>query len=124
MTTPKANRRSIFQIGAAGGDDSPPCSQSSATASRHAPGRRPGCRHQRGGRHPGDRDLIEDSVATLAQRLAGHDAVVFSAGAHGTGAELTTAIDGRGLEKAATAPHTSPCRTAHARRPKSRPSAA
>lgn len=48
-------------------------------------------------------DLIADSVETLAERLAGHDAVVFSAGAHGTGRELTTAIDGRGLEKAAAA---------------------
>ena len=48
-------------------------------------------------------DLIEDSVETLAERLAGHDAVVFSAGAHGTGAEMTSAIDGRGLKKAADA---------------------
>jgi len=48
-------------------------------------------------------DLVADTVATLAERLAGHDAVVFSAGAHGTGADQTTAIDGRGLEKAADA---------------------
>ncbi|MFJ3959168.1 NAD(P)-binding oxidoreductase [Arthrobacter sp. NPDC090010] len=48
-------------------------------------------------------DLVKDSVETLAAHLAGHDAVVFSAGAHGTGQEQTTAIDGRGLEKAAAA---------------------
>ncbi|MEU0808056.1 NAD(P)H-binding protein [Streptomyces sp. NPDC005970] len=48
-------------------------------------------------------DLIEDSVEALAAKLAGHDAVVFSAGAHGTGTDRTTLIDGRGLEKAAEA---------------------
>lgn len=48
-------------------------------------------------------DLIADDVETLAERMAGHDAVVFSAGAHGTGADQTTLIDGRGLEKAAEA---------------------
>jgi uncharacterized protein YbjT (DUF2867 family) len=48
-------------------------------------------------------DLIADSVDELAARMAGHDAVVFSAGAHGTGMDKTTAIDGRGLEKAAAA---------------------
>ncbi|NKY85242.1 NAD(P)-binding oxidoreductase [Nocardia veterana] len=48
-------------------------------------------------------DLIHDSAEDLAQRIAGHDAVVFSAGAHGTGTDLTTAIDGAGLEKAAAA---------------------
>ncbi len=48
-------------------------------------------------------DLIEDSIDELAAKLAGHDAVVFSAGAHGTGRDLTTLIDGKGVEKAATA---------------------
>lgn len=48
-------------------------------------------------------DLVEDSVETLAERLAGHDAVVFSAGAHGTGMDKTTLIDGEGLQKAANA---------------------
>jgi len=48
-------------------------------------------------------DLINDSVDELAAKLAHHDAVVFSAGAHGTGRENTTLIDGRGLEKAADA---------------------
>ena len=48
-------------------------------------------------------DLIADSVDELARRLAGHDAVVFSAGAHGTGLDKTTLIDGAGLEKAADA---------------------
>ncbi|MEU9337014.1 NAD(P)H-binding protein [Streptomyces sp. NPDC048290] len=48
-------------------------------------------------------DLIADPVAVLAERFAGHDAVVFSAGAHGTGADQTSLIDGAGLEKAARA---------------------
>lgn len=48
-------------------------------------------------------DLIADTVDELAAKLAGHDAVVFSAGAHGTGADQTTAIDGEGVVKAAAA---------------------
>lgn len=48
-------------------------------------------------------DLIENSVEQLADLIAGHDAVVFSAGAHGTGRDQTTLIDGVGLEKAAAA---------------------
>lgn len=48
-------------------------------------------------------DLIGDSVEELAAKLSGHDVVVFSAGAHGTGMDKTTAIDGQGLEKAAAA---------------------
>ena len=48
-------------------------------------------------------DLVEDSVDELAALVAGHDAVVFSAGAHGTGQDQTTLIDGVGLEKAAAA---------------------
>ncbi|MFF2513721.1 NAD(P)H-binding protein [Streptomyces sp. NPDC058086] len=48
-------------------------------------------------------DLVDDSVDELAAKIGGHDAVVFSAGAHGTGRDKTTAIDGKGLEKAAAA---------------------
>lgn len=48
-------------------------------------------------------DLIEDSVGDLAAKFAGHDAIVFSAGAHGTGTDKTTLIDGQGVEKAAEA---------------------
>ena len=48
-------------------------------------------------------DLIEGSTDDLAARLAGHDAVVFAAGAHGTGRDQTTLIDGKGLEKAVDA---------------------
>jgi len=48
-------------------------------------------------------DLIDGPVDTLAAKISGHDAVVFSAGAHGTGVDKTTAIDGEGLEKAAAA---------------------
>lgn len=48
-------------------------------------------------------DLIGDTVEQLAAKLRAHDAVVFSAGAHGTGTDKTTLIDGKGLEKAADA---------------------
>lgn len=48
-------------------------------------------------------DLINDSVEELAARMTGHDAVVFSAGAHGTGTEQTTLIDGEGLKKSVDA---------------------
>jgi nucleoside-diphosphate-sugar epimerase len=48
-------------------------------------------------------DLIEDSTGALAAKMDGHDAVVFSAGAHGTGMDQTTLIDGKGLEKATEA---------------------
>lgn len=48
-------------------------------------------------------DLIADSVVELSVKMEGHDAVVFSAGAHGTGQDKTTLIDGKGLEKAADA---------------------
>jgi uncharacterized protein YbjT (DUF2867 family) len=55
------------------------------------------------GADPVTGDLIGDDVDRLADLLRGHDAVVFSAGAHGTGRDKITAIDGRGLEKAAAA---------------------
>jgi uncharacterized protein YbjT (DUF2867 family) len=48
-------------------------------------------------------DLIGDSVSDLSAKMVGHDAVVFAAGAHGAGADQTTLIDGKGLEKAADA---------------------
>ena len=48
-------------------------------------------------------DLIEDGADALASLMAGHDAVVFSAGAHGTGTDMTTLIDGKGVERAAEA---------------------
>jgi nucleoside-diphosphate-sugar epimerase len=48
-------------------------------------------------------DLVHDTVEELAAKIAGHDALVFSAGAHGAGMEQTTLIDGKGLEKAADA---------------------
>lgn len=48
-------------------------------------------------------DLIAATVEELAALMADHDAVVFSAGAHGTGMDKTTLIDGVGLQKAADA---------------------
>lgn len=55
------------------------------------------------GARPVTGDLISDDVETLTDRLRGHEAVVFSAGAHGTGPDKTSAIDGDGLVKAAEA---------------------
>jgi nucleoside-diphosphate-sugar epimerase len=55
------------------------------------------------GAEPVEGDLVHDTVDQLAAKLAGHDAVVFSAGAHGAGREQTSLIDGKGLEKAADA---------------------
>ena len=112
MTTPNAPRshRSIFQIGAAGGVGR------RLTALLTHQGHRVTGMYRAGGQDlvireaggtPVAGDLIDDSVPMLAERLAGHDAVVFSAGAHGTGPEMTTAIDGHGLEKAAAAAITS-----------------
>jgi uncharacterized protein (TIGR02246 family) len=48
-------------------------------------------------------DLTKDTVAELSAKMRGHHAVVFSAGAHGTGTEQTTAIDGRGAQSAVDA---------------------
>ncbi|APU15163.1 NAD(P)H-binding protein [Actinoalloteichus fjordicus] len=48
-------------------------------------------------------DLISDTVEQLAEKMIGHDAVAFSARAHGTDMDQTTAIDGTGLQKAAQA---------------------
>ena len=47
-------------------------------------------------------DLVDDAVQTLAAAMAGHDAVVFTAGAGGD-PDLVTAVDQRGAEKAADA---------------------
>lgn len=48
-------------------------------------------------------DLTALDAATLAELMAGSDAVVFSAGAGGAGIELTNAVDGKGLETAVAA---------------------
>ena len=48
-------------------------------------------------------DLVEGPLEDLTEILRGHDAVVFTAGAHGTGREQTTLIDGRGLERSVEA---------------------
>lgn len=48
-------------------------------------------------------DLIHNSTEELTELFRGHNAIVFSAGAHGTGQENTTLIDGAGLRKAADA---------------------
>lgn len=58
---------------------------------------------EQAGATPTSGDLIEDSIDDLAEKIRGHDAVVFSAGAHGAGRDFTTLIDGKGVEKAAAA---------------------
>src|SRR5690554_142338 len=56
------------------------------------------------GSTPVSGDLLELNASELAQLMAGSDMVVFSAGAGGKGgAEMTNAIDGRGLELAVAA---------------------
>lgn len=96
----------IFQIGAAGGVGR----RLSALLSSHgdqATGMHRAATQavtiREAGATPVVGDLISDAVEELAAKLSGHDVVVFSAGAHGTGQDLTTQIDGRGLEKAADA---------------------
>lgn len=55
------------------------------------------------GARPVTGDLIADSAEQLATKMHHHDAVVFSAGAHGTGQDQTSLIDGDGLKKAVAA---------------------
>ena len=106
MTDSTTPARRIFQIGAAGGVGR------RLVALLHGQGHEVTGMHRAGGQDsvirdaggtPVVGDLIGGSVTALAELLAGHDAVVFSAGAHGTGLDQTTAIDGRGLEKAVEA---------------------
>ena len=106
MTSHSRISASVFQIGAAGGVGRRLAAQLVAqgdgvTGMYRAEGQDVIVR--KAGATPMAGDLIADSVAVLADRVAGHDAVVFSAGAHGTGADNTTAIDGQGLEKSADA---------------------
>ncbi len=106
MTTQDAAHRSIFQIGAAGGVGRRLTSLLTEQGHRVTGMHRAGGQDAvilRAGGTPVTGNLVEDSVTTLAERMMGHDAVVFSAGAHGTGADMTTAIDGHGLMKAADA---------------------
>ena len=97
MTTIK-----VFQIGAAGGVGRRLTALLAArgdqvTGMHRAPAQAEAVRSSGG--VPVAGDLVDDSVDELARKLGGHDAVVFSAGAHGTGTDMTTAIDGEGLEK-------------------------
>ena len=105
-TGPTAPSKRVFQIGAAGGVGRPLAAR--LVAEGHVVSgmhRKPeqGDAVRATGARPVLGDLIGDAAETIAQRMAGHDAVVFSAGAHGTGFDLTTSIDGRGLEKAVAA---------------------
>lgn len=96
----------VFQIGAAGGVGSRLArllaEHGDTSTGMH---RRPeqAERIRESGAEPLQGDLILDTVDELAKKIHGHDAVVFSAGAHGTGQDQTTLIDGVGLEKAAAA---------------------
>ena len=96
----------VFQIGAAGGVGRrvarlSPDAGDESTGMHRNPAQADSVRAA--GATPLQGDLIADTVETLAGHLRGHDAVVFSAGAHGTGLDQTSAIDGKGLEKAADA---------------------
>ncbi|GAA4883965.1 NAD(P)H-binding protein [Kitasatospora terrestris] len=96
----------VFQIGAAGGVGRPlarllTAGGDTVSGMYRAPGQVDAVRET--GATPVVGDLVAETVDELAAKLAGHDAVVFSAGAHGTGPDQTTLIDGRGLEKAADA---------------------
>ena len=106
MTDSTTPARRIFQIGAAGGVGRRLVAlllgQGHEVTGMHRAGGQDSVIRDAGGT-PVVGDLIGDSVTALAGLLAGHDAVVFSAGAHGTGLDQTTAIDGRGLEKAVEA---------------------
>lgn len=96
----------VFQIGAAGGVGRPLARLLIARGDRatgmHRDPAQAG-RIAQTGATPVLGDLITDGVADLAALMAGHDAVVFSAGAHGTGMDQTSLIDGAGLEKAVAA---------------------
>ena len=98
--------RQVFQIGAGGGVGRRLAAQlvslgHEVTGMHRSPEQAQTIRDT--GATPVSGDLIADSVGQFQERLAGHDAVVFSAGAHGTGMDKTTAIDGEGLRKAAEA---------------------
>ena len=96
----------IFQIGAAGGIGTR-LSELLVSRGDHVTGMHRKASQAEAvaatGATPVTGDLIADDVDTLATRFAGHDAVVFSAGAHGTGREQTTLIDGEGLKKSVAA---------------------
>jgi uncharacterized protein YbjT (DUF2867 family) len=107
MDTEKGwDRMKVFQIGAAGGVGrrlaSVLVARGDEVTGMH---RRPDQAEviSSTGATPTTGDLIEDDVAQIADSMRGHDAVVFSAGAHGTGTDQTSLIDGKGLEKAAEA---------------------
>ncbi|MFI6703229.1 NAD(P)H-binding protein [Streptomyces sp. NPDC050509] len=96
----------VFQIGAAGGvgrrlTQLLTARGDSATGMHRGPAQ--GETVREAGGTPVIGDLITDAVNDLARKMQGHDAVVFSAGAHGTGMDKTTLIDGKGLQKAADA---------------------
>ncbi|GGV68210.1 NAD-dependent dehydratase [Streptomyces longisporoflavus] len=96
----------VFQIGAAGGvgrrlTQLLTARGDSVTGMHRGPDQGESVREAGG--TPVIGDLIGDSVDDLVQKMQGHDAVVFSAGAHGTGMDKTTLIDGKGLQKAADA---------------------
>ncbi|MFE2941459.1 NAD(P)H-binding protein [Streptomyces sp. NPDC059255] len=96
----------VFQIGAAGGVGrrlAPLLTARGDSVTGMHRGPAQGETVREAGGTPVIGDLIADSVDVLAQKMRGHDAVVFSAGAHGTGTDKTTLIDGKGLEKAADA---------------------
>src|SRR5688500_11978525 len=103
---PDAVSRRVFQVGAGGGVGRPLAEQlvrrgHRVTGMHRSPEQ--AAVIEATGATPVTGDLIADSVEQLRDRFSGHDAVVFTAGAHGNGRDKTTAIDGEGLRKAADA---------------------
>ncbi|MEC3953089.1 NAD(P)H-binding protein [Nocardia sp. CDC153] len=96
----------VFQIGAAGGVGRPLATLLTARGDQVTGMHRNPAQADTiaaTGATPIPGDLIADTVDELAAKFRGHDAIVFSAGAHGTGVDQTTLIDGKGLEKSAAA---------------------
>jgi putative NADH-flavin reductase len=90
----------IFQIGAAGGVGLCLAQLLTARGDEAVGMHRPPEQAEQiaaAGAKPLHADLIEDDTFRLASLMRGSDAVVFSAGAHGTSREQITLIDGIAL---------------------------
>lgn len=100
--TQTAARRRVFVVGATGGVGrrlvTLLAQQGLAVTGMHRSADQAGAIRDVGA-SPVRADLTADSVETLASLMAGHDAVVFAAGAAGAGEQLTTAIDEQGACK-------------------------
>ena len=104
MTSSGSTSRKVFLIGATGGVGERVIAKLTAdghsvTGLHHSPGGADTLRDA--GAHPVQGDIAADSVDDFADRIAGHDAVIFCAGAGG--GDQVDAIDGAGPGKVARA---------------------